>query len=148
MSKSKKTFIIILLLFVAVVVGAAIAKKAGISGVLSGPSKGEASGYQAVFLTNNQVYFGKLVNATTQFPVLRDVYYLQVNTPAGGQLSANDISLVKLGGELHGPIDEMRINRDHILIIEDLKTDSNVVDAIKRFKESQKASEEAAGGQE
>ncbi len=100
--------------------------------------------YQAVFLTNNQVYFGKLSSPKSDYPVLRDIFYLQVTQtlqpqdpkvppPAGGQ----QIQLVKLGNELHGPIDEMKINKDQILFIEDLKPDSQVVKAIEAFKQQQ-----------
>ena len=100
--------------------------------------------YQAVFLTNNQVYFGKLSSPKSDYPVLRDIFYLQVtqtlqpqdpnvSPPAGGQ----QIQLVKLGNELHGPIDEMKINKDQILFIEDLKPDSQVVKAIEAFKTEQ-----------
>ena len=48
--------------------------------------------------------------------------------------AAAQISLIKLGNELHGPTDEMRITRSHILFIEDLKNDSAVVLAIKTFR--------------
>lgn len=106
------------------------------SAVNNGPSD-----YQAVFLINNQVYFGKLSDRNSQFPTLTDVYYLQVNQPiqpAQGKAPATqpDISLVKLGGELHGPTDEMKLNRDQILLIEDLRADSNVVRAIKAYKDN------------
>jgi hypothetical protein len=50
-----------------------------------------------------------------------------------------EINLVKLGGELHGPTDEMRINRDQILLVEDLRTDSNLVKAIDNYKARQAA---------
>lgn len=103
------------------------------SGVVS-----DSSGYQAVFLVNGQVYFGKLANESRPFVMLTDVYYLQVNQalqPAGeGAAQAPDVSLIKLGNELHGPTDAMRINSDQILLIEDLKTDSNVVKAIAEYK--------------
>lgn len=108
------------------------------TGVLSGEA-GEAD-YQAVFLTNNQVYFGKLYSAASQYPVLKDVYYLQVTQvlqPADPDAPQQQINLVKLGGELHGPTDEMRINRDQILFVEDLKPDSQVVTAIESFKQGQ-----------
>jgi len=100
--------------------------------------------YQAVFLTNNQVYFGKLSSPKSDYPVLRDIFYLQVTQtlqpqdpsvppPVGGQ----QIQLVKLGNELHGPMDEMKINKDQILFIEDLKLGSQVVQAIEAFKTEQ-----------
>lgn len=101
---------------------------------------GSASDYQAVFLVNGQVYFGQLSGQGSQFMSLTDVYYLQVNQalqPAEeGATQTPDISLVKLGGELHGPTDEMLINRDQVLLIEDLKTDSNVVRAITEYKDN------------
>lgn len=104
-------------------------------------SKTAAGDYQAVFLTNNQVYFGKISKEASQYPILRDIYYLRVTTqlqPAEtGAPVAPAINLVKLGNELHGPMDEMRINREHILFIEDLKPDSQVVAAIENFKQSQ-----------
>mgnify|MGYP001567471508 CR=1 FL=1 len=98
---------------------------------------GSKGGYQAVFLTNDQVYFGKLSKIDSSYPVLRDVYYLQVTQalqPRDSNTPATNINLVKLGGELHGPKDEMVINRDHILFFEDLKDDSQIVTAIAQSK--------------
>jgi hypothetical protein len=95
-------------------------------------------GYQAVFLTNGQVYFGRLYGAGAQYAVLRDIYYLQVTQPPQpiqqGETSPSNVNVVKLGGELHGPEDEMRINRDQILFIEDLRDDSRVVAAIEQLE--------------
>ncbi len=97
--------------------------------------------YQAVFLTNDQVYFGKLSNENSDYPVLKDIYYLRVTSqlqPVEAETTAQPaINLVKLGNELHSPKDEMRINKDHILFIEDLKPDSQVVVAIKNFQDTQ-----------
>ena len=33
--------------------------------------------YAAILLDNGQVYYGKLVNADSRFPELKDVYYVQ-----------------------------------------------------------------------
>lgn len=90
--------------------------------------------YQAVFLDNGQVYFGKL-RRFGDYPVLKDVYYLQITQQLQGSANdASNVNLVKLGNELHGPTDQMRINRQSILFIEDLKPDSQVVQAIERMK--------------
>jgi hypothetical protein len=106
------------------------------------------SGYQAVFLNNNQVYFGKLA-VEGRWMVLTDVYYLQVTqglqnasnsqtpvTPQNpGQAPQGEqpkINLVKLGSELHGPEDKMYIERDKILFWENMKTDSKVMEAIRQ----------------
>lgn len=97
--------------------------------------------YQAVFLSNGQVYFGKLSRERSQYPILRDIFYLQVTQAPQpiqpGETPPQTINVVKLGGELHNPMDEMRINRDHIIFIEDLRADSRVVQAIEQFKSTQ-----------
>ncbi len=94
------------------------------------------SKWQAVFLSNGQVYFGRVVKETSKNVVLREIYYLQVAQPIqpGEAQAAQDLSLVKLGNELHGPMDEMRINRQQVLFIEDLRKDSKVVQAISQYK--------------
>ncbi len=106
-----------------------------------------ATTYQAVFLTNGQVYFGKLQGNGRNEVLLQDVYYLQsagTVQPASSQTtSANanvntspantntpQYSLVKLGQELHGPTDRMYINRSQVLFTEDLRSNSQVVQAI------------------
>lgn len=98
--------------------------------------------YQAVFLTSGQVYFGKVAHQNRQFVSLTDIYYLRASQalqpPKEGEESAANqqagLALIKLGNELHGPVDEMKINRDQILFIEDLKADSKVTEAIKDYK--------------
>src|SRR3989344_3278876 len=90
--------------------------------------------YQAVFLANNQVYFGKLSNQNGKYPVLTDIYYLRVTQPLQPSQPNPNINLIKLGDELHGPSDRMEINRDQILFVEDLKPDSQVVRAINDYR--------------
>ena len=103
--------------------------------------KKTTSGWQAVFLSNGQVYFGHLKGQSGQYASLNDIYYLQVEQQAGLQPGAATtdpnqqpkLTLIKLGQELHGPQDKMDINRDHILFIEDMKSDSKVVTAIEEY---------------
>lgn len=135
MSKGRKFFLGVLVIAAIVIIVVVVVRTKGIGNFFISEG-GSTSDYQAVFLDNNQVYFGRLSGQNAQFPTLKDIYYLQVQNSDGGPLGPEDVSLVKLGGELHGPIDQMKINRDHILLIEDLKSDSNVVDAINRFKET------------
>jgi len=93
--------------------------------------------YQAVFLSNNQVYFCKLTNVNADYVDCTDIYYLQVQQSVQpADKNANpQVSLAKLGSELHGPEDHMRINRDQILFWENLKDDSKVVETIKKNQE-------------
>lgn len=95
--------------------------------------------YQAVFLNdpNGQVYFGNLEVLNGDQYRLSDIYYVQVQTaiqPDTGERTTSGISLAKLGNELHGPLDTMYINRDHVLFWENLKTDGQVVCAISDYQ--------------
>ena len=96
--------------------------------------------YQAVFLSNGQVYFGQFKGEKGDYAILTNIYYLQqVSTPVQqiqpqAPETSPDIRLVKLGSELHGPEDMMYIAKSQILFYEDLKDDSRVVQAIKAFE--------------
>ncbi len=93
--------------------------------------------YQALFLTNGQVYFGKLANVDDRYVRLTDIYYLQVQQavqPADTKNTQPQVSLAKLGSELHGPEDAMEVNRDQVLFWENLKDDGKVVKAIQDNK--------------
>ncbi len=109
-----------------------------------------SSDYQAVFLANNQVYFGKLQRTSDRDYRITDVYYLQSQAAAsppttdptksaaptdpsqsgGSQASPQ---LVKLGSELHGPDDQIVFNKDQVLFWENLKSDSKVTKAIQNY---------------
>lgn len=125
----------------------------------------KASGYQAVFLSNGQVYFGRLSGFNSASPVLKDVYYLRVGTVLEpGRAGKSDevsveseknqkgektkeatpaatpratLTLIKLGQEIHGPQDEISLNKDQILFVENLRIDSKVVEAIKKYQQTQ-----------
>ncbi|MBU0546314.1 hypothetical protein KKA13_03615 [Patescibacteria group bacterium] len=100
-------------------------------------SKAQPKGYQAVFLSNGQVYFGKATDKDSKYVKMTNIYYLQLKQPLQSQnldtLNQTDLALIKLGNELHGPTDRMEINRDHILFIEDLRPDSKVAQAIEKY---------------
>jgi hypothetical protein len=111
-----------------------------------GGGKSTESGYidkdkmQAVFLNGGQVYFGKIRSLDGKFMRVNDIYYLRVNQQVqpnqqNGQTpqAVNDISLVKLGCELHGPVDEMLINREQVIFWENLKDDGQVAKAVAEY---------------
>jgi hypothetical protein len=79
--------------------------------------------YQAVLLTNGQVFFGRLEHANTPFPILREAFYVrsQVNSETKQATS----TLVKRGHEWHAP-DAMILNASHILVIEPVAPDSQI----------------------
>ena len=129
-----------------IVVGVVILVIGGGYWFFKGRGGGIGSGeYQAIFLSNGQVYFGKVAKSSSSEVVLKDIYYmitrpqLQTQTPEAtpGAQQQPQYTLVKLGQELHGPMDEMSINREHILFIEGLKSDGRVVQAIEQYKTQQ-----------
>lgn len=84
--------------------------------------------YQAVFLDNDQIYFGHLKSAGRDYLVLEDVYYVKVNDESVGQL-------VKLGTiEPHAPEGKMIINEDHLIFWENLMPNSPVMKTIQSMK--------------
>ena len=87
--------------------------------------------YQAVFLSNGQVYFGKLHDYYNGRPYLTDVYYFQGTGNTQSQVSAQQ-QLRKLGSEVHGPEEKLILNKDSILFVENLREDSAVVSAINK----------------
>lgn len=138
--RSLLTLIVVLVIFAGGIYF--IAGYTSFSSLLPG-SKVFKSEWQAVFLTNGQVYFGKVGSIHPDFIDLSDIYYLQVvnvdNSAALGQppdvqsQPEQRLTLIKLGNEIHGPMDSMLINREHVVIIEDLKSDSRVVQAISDY---------------
>jgi hypothetical protein len=93
--------------------------------------------YQAVFVNVNgtnggQVYFGKITSLTPQFIRLANVFYIQ-NQSTDGASTNSSYNLVKLGCELHGPTDEMLINRDQVFFWENLKSDGQVAQKAAEF---------------
>lgn len=93
-----------------------------------------ASKYQAVFLNNGQVYFGKLHGFYGDKPYLTDVYYIQAEDGTAADENkeqANTQKLIKLGKEIHGPENTLILNKNSVLFVENLTDESSVVKAIK-----------------
>lgn len=92
---------------------------------------------QAVFLNGGQVYFGRIGDLNDSYMTMKDIYYLRVNQQVQpnqqGNQTSNDISLVKLGCELHGPEDSMVINREMVIFWENLKKDGQVAKAVDEY---------------
>jgi hypothetical protein len=124
--------LVLILLIVLVLIARTQLFRAGI-GTLFAPSAAEVidrSAYQSVFLVNGSSYYGKLEPQGDQWFVLSDVFYLSVSDQTGAQL-------VKRGSEPWGPRDPMIIPKDQVLVIENLREDSDVVTAIRKYKSGQ-----------
>ncbi len=106
----------------------------------------DRSRYQAVFLTNGQVYFGKLSNSGGYYK-LSNVFYLQATQSSTDDASTNPqqaakadsgVQLIKLGNEVHGPEDSMVIEKNQVLFFENLKKDGKVVESIDKYAKEKK----------
>lgn len=87
--------------------------------------------YQAIFLTNDQIYFGHIKDINEDYLILTDVYYVKINEEGKSVL-------VKLGAiEPHGPESSMTISKDQVLFWENLKPDSQVIKTIENVKSTQ-----------
>ncbi len=96
---------------------------------------GATAEYSAVLLTTGDIYFAKVVSEGGHYVTLRDIFYPQVAQNADG--TQGDVQLIKFGSELHQPQDEMKINRDHVIMVQSLQEDSPVLDTIAGYKASQ-----------
>ena len=90
--------------------------------------------YQAVLLSNNSVYYGKLAGFGTASPVLTDVFYIVSQSNPETKQVTN--VLVKRGKELHGP-DRMYLNANSIVFVEPVGTDSKVAQLIDEASKKQ-----------
>lgn len=100
-----------------------------------GPSDDQWTG---VFLTNGQAYFGHYYDGPSDYARLREVYYVlatQLQSQDPKVAPQTQLSLQRLGGEIHGPTQEMRISKAQILFVEDLRPDSPVVQSIRALKQ-------------
>lgn len=139
---AKKSGLVGKLLVISLIV-VSIAVTAFVGVAIFNGTEGEASlvksdQYQAVFLSDGQIYFGKVTNVQAEYLVLEDIYYLQVEQQVqpereGETAAQPKVSLAKLGSELHGPEDQMFISRLQVLFWENLKTDGQVTKAITEY---------------
>ena len=121
--------------------------KKGSASMVMEISGSKKSGWEAVFLTNGQVYFGQVGKEEDGFLVMTNIYYLKSkskstneskftnSTNATNNVGDGSTRLVKFGTEAHRPVDELRINILQVLMIEELSGESEVVRAIEEYEE-------------
>lgn len=105
-----------------------------------GAKKPATDRYQAVFLDNGQVFFGKLKNVKGEYLTLETAYYTKKAeipedaTPEQKAAIDSNVSLAKVGNEVYGPESTMSIRASQVLFWQDLKSDSKVTKAIEGDK--------------
>ncbi len=99
----------------------------------------DSSKYQAVFMSNGQIYFGKLSDFNDASFKITSIYYPQAQTTdetdtkkTDVQSSQSNIQLFRVTDGVHGPEDQMIITKSQILYYENLKSDSKVTQLIEQ----------------
>jgi len=93
----------------------------------------DTSKYQAVSLTDGQLYFGKLTVVNDDYLKLTNVYYLK---PQSGEdtteaaKNTNSFNLIKFTDVIYGPEDEIVIAKSQVLFYENLNPEGKVAKGI------------------
>ncbi len=98
--------------------------------------KGEqvnTDGYQVVYMTTGQAYFGKLKNTTGEYLVLDNPYTAQDVSPDDSKEEAAQTSttLLKVSQQQYGPEDVLSLKSDQVLFWQNLRDEGKVTEAIK-----------------
>lgn len=83
---------------------------------------------QAVYMSNDRVYFGKVREGTGDWVVLEDAYYLRqaaADAAAKGDQTASKTEIVPVTQEIGGTGD-LRINTSEITLVQDLAARSEI----------------------
>jgi hypothetical protein len=89
--------------------------------------------WQAVFLSNGEVYYGHLVEAGSDFYELRDAYFV-VEGPAVQKGSPPTQQVRPITQQFQNPEQSMLIAKQFVIKVENLSPDSQVVKAIDRLQ--------------
>lgn len=127
--------LIIVSVAVTAFVGFAIAR--GVDGEMGRVNKDQ---FQAVFLTstNPEVYFGRIVDIDSNTITMESVFFPRVtqslqNPPNNAE---QNVSLVDLKSAIHGPDDQMYIDKDQVVFWQNMNNDGLVARSIINFLNS------------
>lgn len=135
--KAPKRFIGLIIVILVIVLGAAgwFMWSRG----QNGSTAIDGNKYQAVSLTDGQIYFGKLHMLNSQYVKVTGAYYLQAqtgktdtSTSTDTSTDQNNVKLIKLGNKIYGPEDDIVIAKDQILTYENLNPDGQVAKWLKK----------------
>lgn len=92
------------------------------------------SGYQVVYMSTGQVYFGQLKNTHGEYLTLRAPYTAQdvaPNSETEAATAESATTLLKVSKQQYGPEDVISLKSDQVLFWQNLRDDSKVTQAIK-----------------
>ncbi len=94
------------------------------------------SSYQAIFLSNGQLYFGKITEITNEYIMMDSPHFLQLAQEPGEQVEPEvqpEMKLISIKDEFHKPKDFVMIEKSSVIFIEELRDVSQIADAIENF---------------
>lgn len=86
--------------------------------------------YQAVILSNDKVYFGRLDSVSDDFFRLRTAFFLRET--AGGNGTEPVRALLPVNREIHAPDNTLLIRKADVILVENLAKDSPILTEIRR----------------
>lgn len=90
----------------------------------------DASRYQAVILSNDKVYFGRIDDVSDDFYELDEAFFLR-ETRASEEAEP-ERALLPVNREIHAPDNTMLIRKDEVVLVENLAEDSPILTEIER----------------
>jgi hypothetical protein len=103
-----------------------------------------SSGYQAVAVDGNStsvIYFGKIEGFYNGWLYISDVFYLNLANGSSNRSTKPQYSLVHLGPSVSfGPVDQLRIQLNHVIYTSDLSPTSNVYKSIEAYNKANPSS--------
>lgn len=125
-------------LLAALVAAVVIALVAGLAGYLLAGQRDALGGeldegsFQAVVLSNDRVYFGRMQGRRGDFYLLTDVYFLRETPGAEGEEAVREV--LPLSAELQQPENRLLVHEAHLVVVENLDRDSEVLRTIERLE--------------
>jgi hypothetical protein len=119
---------VVVLIILVALIAAAIARAGSATDPLA--SAVNRSEYQAVFLTNGQVFFGRLTVPGGDYYYLRHVYYLSSGTAT--KTGGSSLTIRKLTNDVHGPQDLVILSRPQVLYVENLNPNGRAAQILGR----------------
>lgn len=126
--------------FFVVILGVVFARWQQTTGTIFPDRAIDSSTYQVVMLDNGKTYFGKLSGLGSEYVELKDVYFIKPSWEEAaeeGEEVETNIALQRIRNQLYEPVDDMSIRSDHIISWQNLREDSQVLEAIQEFLSSE-----------
>ena len=133
---SKKNLKKLIVIAIAALLFGAVLGYAVLQNIRPTGQKIDRDGYQAVYTTSGQLFFGKLQNSEGNFLVLKTPYTAQDVAPTDADPATPEeadaaTSLLPVSSQLYGPDESMAIRAEQVSFWQNLRDDSKVSQAIK-----------------